>query len=106
IAPYGIMRGLGTIWWCTAAAPRPWPSQGLGRAANSIRQLLGWLGIATALAFAVPKFLEGIGSTAHLIRATSQLDAFKERFATLQPGTSQIAIIGPAAPALSAAYWT
>ena len=106
IAPYGIMLALGTIWWCTAAAPRPWPSQGLGRAANSIRQLLGWLGIATALAFAVPKFLEGIGSTAHLIRATSQLDAFKERFATLQPGTSQIAIIGPAAPALSAAYWT
>lgn len=102
IAPFGIMLALGAIWWCTAAAP----SRGVSRGPNTVRRLLGWLGTATALAFAVPKFIDGFASTSRLIETTNQLDALKERLASTQPGTQQVAIIGPAAPALSAAYWT
>ena len=98
IAPFGIMLALGTIWWCTAAAP--------GRGSATVRHRLGWLGPATALALAVPKFVDGVASTARLVETTSQLDALRQRLAAIQPGTPQIAIIGPAAPALSAAYWT
>ncbi len=101
IAPYGIMFAFGAIWLGTAGA-----AQSPLRIPPMARQLLCWIGVATALGFAVPKFVDGIASTSRLIETTNQLNALKQRLAATQAGTPMVAIIGPAAPVLSAAYWS
>jgi hypothetical protein len=101
IAPYGIMLALGAMWLDTAQPPAP-----ARTLPSAWRSLLAWVGVATALAFAVPKFSDGIASMSRLNEATKELDAIRTPAAPGQPGPPQVAIIGPAAPALSAAYWT
>jgi hypothetical protein len=101
IAPYAIMAALGVIWWCTALS-----TESANRMRPSVRRVLGWIGVAVALAATVPTFVESVESTARLTTATQQLDAIRQRLSRLMRGPVPIAIIGPAAPALSAAYWS
>ncbi len=101
IAPYAIMLALGVIWWCTAAPPVASP-----RVAPPMRRLLGWICVVAALAAAVPTFAESIESTARLTETTQRLDAVRQQLSTVVRGPFPIAIIGPAAPVLSAAYWS
>ena len=101
IAPYAIMFALGVIWWCTAAPPEL-----SARVSPAMRRLLGWICVVAAVAAAVPTFAESVESTARLTETTGRLDAVRKRLAAVVPGSFPIAIIGPAAPVLSAAYWS
>lgn len=101
IAPLAIMLTLGTLWWFTSA-----PAEPAERIALPIRRVLSWLGMIAALGFAMPTFKKGIESDARLAETSARLDLLRSRLATVVTGTPTIAVVGPAAPILSAAYWS
>jgi hypothetical protein len=99
IAPYAIMLALGSIWLDTAA-PATRPLRPI------VRNTLAWVGAIAALGLAGYTLVTGAASTARLIETTHRLDAVRQRLATVVQGPFPIAIIGPAMPVLSAAYWS
>ena len=99
IAPYAIMLALSAIWLATGVPP--------ARVLRPIwRNIVAWIGTVTALGLAVYTLVAGASSTARLIETTDRLDDLRRRLGTVMTGSAPIAIVGPAMPVLSAAYWS
>jgi hypothetical protein len=99
IAPFAMMLTLGALqWWCndvgTVAAQRM---------ARGRRIAVGSIGLLAGIGFAVPKFIDGVSAAARLDVVTAQLEEVHTRLGT-GDAPVEVAIVGPAAPVLSAAY--
>lgn len=101
IAPFGLMMAIGTISWCFMGSPA---DTGIARFAP-LRHALAWLGMVAVLVFAVWRFSEATSSAAHLREVTTNLDELRRRIAMVHDGPIPIAVVGPAAPIMAAAFW-
>ncbi len=100
LAPFAAMLALGTIHWCFAG-----PVTKRFASSAALRGGLGWLGIAAALGFAVPRMVEGVQSATRLTGVTTQLNDLRHRLAMVNDGPVPIAVVGPAAPIMASAFW-
>ncbi|HEY4101190.1 MAG TPA: hypothetical protein VGM20_09965 [Gemmatimonadales bacterium] len=99
IAPFAMMLALGALqWWCRPAAV-PMTT----RLPRSGQLAMMSIGLVAGVAFAVPKFVEGVTSAARLDVVTEKLEEVRARLGT-GDAPIDVAIVGPAAPVLSAAY--
>jgi hypothetical protein len=94
-----MMLALGALqWWCRPAAV-PMTT----RLPRSGQLAMMSIGLVAGVAFAVPKFVEGVTSAARLDVVTEKLEEVRARLGT-GDAPIDVAIVGPAAPVLSAAY--
>jgi hypothetical protein len=98
LAPFALMLGLGAAAWSVARAPdHPWRRSRLAQAAS-------WLGLLAGLGVAVPKLVDGVRSTRHIAQVADQLAQLRTRLEAGGVRDGRVAIVGAAAPVLSAAY--
>jgi hypothetical protein len=99
IAPFAMMLALGALqWWCRPDAVPVTP-----RLPRTGQLAMMSIGVAAGVAFAVPKFIDGVQSAARLDVVTARLEEVRARLGT-GDAPIDVAIVGPAAPVLSAAY--
>jgi hypothetical protein len=97
LAPFAAMLALGVLHWAFAGA--------YARAKETpVRLAAGWLGVAVAIGFAVPRISGGIESATRLSGVTAQLSELRRRISAVSSGPLPIAVVGPAAPIMASAF--
>jgi hypothetical protein len=99
-APFGMLLAMGWIAWMEAA-----PSDRNLVKSPRVASVLMWAGVVCALAFAVPKMVASVSTNTRLNGTVAQVIDLERKLSAAGTSIREVAVIGPAAPFMGAAYW-